>query len=160
MRETWVRREQLMEGVAVIALLLGKRAGVGRTPNTNSSTYSSASARVRLSSCQAELQLIIYWGGVRVQLYVRGERPRAHVHHTPPHTGICAWINTIEHLNGIRADTLICGGGRGHTPVAPQHADPDGSYLPAQQMKLWRYWVLEAAVAHIRPIWPSQPRRV
>lgn len=32
MRETWVRREQLMEGVAVIALLLGKRAGVGRTP--------------------------------------------------------------------------------------------------------------------------------
>lgn len=60
MRETWVRREQLMEGVAVIALLLGKRAGVGRTPNTNSSTYSSASARVRLSSCQAELQLIIY----------------------------------------------------------------------------------------------------
>lgn len=58
--------------------------------------------------------------------------------------GNCAWINTIQQLNGIMQDNPFTGWKKENTPVAPHHCYPDAPYLSGQQVRAWHYWVLGA----------------
>lgn len=62
--------------------------------------------------------------------------------HVSSYIGNCAWINTIQQLNGIMQDNPFTGWKKENTPVAPHHCYPDAPYLSGQQMRVWHYWVL------------------
>ncbi len=80
--------------------------------------------------------------------------------HVSSYTGNCAWINTIQQLNGICKITLSQVEKKENTPVAPHHCYPDGPYLSGQQMKVWHYWVsggssylISGPFYHLIPDW-------